>query len=186
MCRVIIILISIVIGLGLIIYARAQLAWRRLNMDWPLARGICLNEWHAWWNLPIPTWRKNTSHQSLNTESEFGMMSYILYAILQSAKGCALLSFLYIISGTILLSVIRSLTALSMDMGDWQRIASIIAYYTQYDGFLVLHGTDTMAYTASALSFMLENLGKSVILTGSQIPLRCGVTLSVVKFRVIQ
>ena len=42
-------------------------------------------------------------------------------------------------------------------------------YYTKFDGFVVIHGTDTMAYTASALSFMLENLGKSVILTGSQV-----------------
>ena len=41
--------------------------------------------------------------------------------------------------------------------------------YTSYDGFVILHGTDTMAYTASALSFMLENLGKPVILTGSQV-----------------
>ena len=47
--------------------------------------------------------------------------------------------------------------------------------YHMYDGFVVLHGTDTMAYTASALSFMLEGLGKPVILTGSQIPL-CEVT----------
>jgi len=41
--------------------------------------------------------------------------------------------------------------------------------YTKYDGFVVLHGTDTMAYTASALSFMLENLGKPIILTGAQV-----------------
>ncbi len=41
----------------------------------------------------------------------------------------------------------------------------------RYDGFVILHGTDTMAFTASALSFMLENLGKPVIVTGSQIPL---------------
>jgi len=41
--------------------------------------------------------------------------------------------------------------------------------YTKYNGFVILHGTDTMAYTASALSFMLENLGKPVILTGSQV-----------------
>ena len=39
-----------------------------------------------------------------------------------------------------------------------------------YDGFVILHGTDTMAFTASALSFMLEHLGKPVIVTGSQIP----------------
>jgi len=43
--------------------------------------------------------------------------------------------------------------------------------YEKYDGFVVLHGTDTMAYTASALSFMLENLNKPVIITGSQLPL---------------
>ena len=42
-------------------------------------------------------------------------------------------------------------------------------HYDHYDGFVVLHGTDTMAYTASALSFMCENLGKPIILTGSQV-----------------
>nr|XP_054927629.1 L-asparaginase-like isoform X2 [Dermacentor andersoni] len=57
-------------------------------------------------------------------------------------------------------------------MDDWVRIAlDIRAYYEKFDGFVVLHGTDTMAYTASALSFMLENLGKSVIITGSQVAL---------------
>ncbi len=55
---------------------------------------------------------------------------------------------------------------------EWQRIADDIqANYDKYDGFVILHGTDTMAYTASALSFMLENLAKPVIITGSQIPL---------------
>lgn len=55
---------------------------------------------------------------------------------------------------------------------DWQHIvADIKAHYDEYDGFVILHGTDTMAFTASALSFMLENLGKPVIVTGSQIPL---------------
>lgn len=55
---------------------------------------------------------------------------------------------------------------------DWQHIAEDIkAHYDDYDGFVILHGTDTMAFTASALSFMLENLGKPVIVTGSQIPL---------------
>ncbi|GAB2682790.1 asparaginase [Aliiglaciecola aliphaticivorans] len=62
----------------------------------------------------------------------------------------------------------------SSDMSptDWQNIADdISANYADYDGFIILHGTDTMAYTASALSFMLEDLGKPVIVTGSQIPL---------------
>lgn len=55
---------------------------------------------------------------------------------------------------------------------DWQVIADdIYKNYDDYDGFVILHGTDTMAFTASALSFMLENLGKPVIVTGSQIPL---------------
>ncbi|MEI2264286.1 asparaginase [Erwinia sp. CGal63] len=55
---------------------------------------------------------------------------------------------------------------------DWQTIADDIkANYDNYDGFVILHGTDTMAFTASALSFMLENLSKPVIVTGSQIPL---------------
>lgn len=60
----------------------------------------------------------------------------------------------------------------NMTVHEWNRIATDIAdEYDHYDGFVVLHGTDTMAYTASALSFMLEHLGKPVILTGSQIPL---------------
>ncbi len=60
----------------------------------------------------------------------------------------------------------------NMTVNEWNKIARLIAEnYDRYDGFVVLHGTDTMAYTASALSFMLENLGKPVVLTGSQIPL---------------
>ncbi|NAY92740.1 type I asparaginase [Muricauda sp. JGD-17] len=54
----------------------------------------------------------------------------------------------------------------------WGLIASIIEeHYTEYDGFVVLHGSDTMSYSASALSFMLENLAKPVIFTGSQLPI---------------
>ena len=54
----------------------------------------------------------------------------------------------------------------------WVRLATLIyENYSDYDGFVVLHGTDTMAYTASALCFLLENLSKPVILTGSQLPL---------------
>ena len=55
---------------------------------------------------------------------------------------------------------------------EWNTIGQMIAdHYSQYDGFVILHGTDTMAYTASALSFMLRKNRKPVILTGSQIPL---------------
>lgn len=54
----------------------------------------------------------------------------------------------------------------------WIKIAKEIeANYSKYDGFVVLHGTDTMAFSASALSFMLENLGKPVVFTGSQLPI---------------
>ncbi len=54
----------------------------------------------------------------------------------------------------------------------WIQVANIIELnYNSFDGFIVLHGTDTMAYSASALSFMLENLGKPVIFTGSQLPI---------------
>jgi L-asparaginase len=54
----------------------------------------------------------------------------------------------------------------------WEQIARTIEKnYTRYDGFVILHGTDTMAYTASALSYMFENLDKAVIMTGSQLPI---------------
>jgi len=54
----------------------------------------------------------------------------------------------------------------------WVELAGIIEdRYDRYDGFVILHGSDTMAFTASALSFMLENLSKPVILTGSQLPI---------------
>lgn len=60
----------------------------------------------------------------------------------------------------------------NMNPGHWIAISDIIAKnYAVYDGFVVLHGSDTMSYTASALSFLLENLAKPVILTGSQLPI---------------
>lgn len=60
----------------------------------------------------------------------------------------------------------------NMTPRDWLKIAEdIAAHYDAYDGFVVLHGTDTMAYTASALPFMLQGLQKPVIVTGGQIPL---------------
>jgi L-asparaginase len=54
----------------------------------------------------------------------------------------------------------------------WVQLVQLISeHYARYDGFVILHGTDTMSYTASALSFMLENLEKPVVLTGSQLPI---------------
>ncbi len=60
----------------------------------------------------------------------------------------------------------------NMDVSHWVKIAKIIEdNYTTFDGFVVLHGSDTMSYTASALSFMLQNLQKPVVCTGSQLPI---------------
>jgi L-asparaginase len=59
-----------------------------------------------------------------------------------------------------------------VDIATWQQIARMVEVnYEHYDGFVVLHGTDTMAYSASALSFMLRHLAKPVIFTGSQLPI---------------
>ncbi|NNF19845.1 MAG: asparaginase [Flavobacteriaceae bacterium] len=60
----------------------------------------------------------------------------------------------------------------NMDPGHWVKIAGLIEeHYERYEGFVVLHGSDTMSYTASALSYMLEHLRKPVVLTGSQLPI---------------
>ena len=66
----------------------------------------------------------------------------------------------------------RPIDSSNMNPTHWVAISDIVAEkYDEYDGFVVLHGSDTMSYTASALSFLLENLGKPVILTGSQLPI---------------
>jgi len=60
----------------------------------------------------------------------------------------------------------------NMNPDKWVKIASMIEEnYQNFDGFVVLHGSDTMSYSASALSFMLENLNKPVVFTGSQLPI---------------
>ncbi|GAB6025427.1 hypothetical protein CHUAL_011173 [Chamberlinius hualienensis] len=60
----------------------------------------------------------------------------------------------------------------NMTIDDWIRIAlDIKRLYNNFDGFVILHGTDTMAYTASALSFMIQDLKKPIVITGSQIPI---------------
>ena len=66
----------------------------------------------------------------------------------------------------------KPLDSSNITIKDWQNIASIIEEkYEDFDGFVVLHGSDTMSYSASALSFMLENLAKPVVFTGSQLPI---------------
>jgi L-asparaginase len=60
----------------------------------------------------------------------------------------------------------------NMNPDKWVKIATVVEEnYTKFDGFVVLHGSDTMSYSASALSFMLENLSKPVVFTGSQLPI---------------
>lgn len=77
-----------------------------------------------------------------------------------------------VVPGCSLLQLPCLIDSSDMEPNDWTEMAAIIEkYYYDYDGFVVIHGTDTMAYTASALSFLLENLAKPVILTGSQLPL---------------
>ncbi|MCF6306791.1 MAG: asparaginase [Flavobacteriaceae bacterium] len=69
-------------------------------------------------------------------------------------------------------SFAKPIDSSNMNPSNWVEIASIIEEaYDNYDGFVILHGSDTMSYTASALSFMLENLSKPVIFTGSQLPI---------------
>ncbi|MBQ1260957.1 MAG: asparaginase [Clostridia bacterium] len=71
-----------------------------------------------------------------------------------------------------LIQTLPILDSSNVGLREWNKIARLIyESYEEYDGFVVLHGTDTMAYTASALSFMLRNIAKPVVLTGSQIPL---------------
>lgn len=68
-------------------------------------------------------------------------------------------------------SYVVNIDSTNMNPALWEQVGRAIAEsYDQYDGFVVIHGTDTMAYTAAALSFMLQNLGKPVVLTGAQIP----------------
>jgi L-asparaginase len=70
------------------------------------------------------------------------------------------------------ISFSKPIDSSNMNPEKWVQIAAIIEEnYTNFDGFVVLHGSDTMSYSASALSFMLENLNKPVVFTGSQLPI---------------
>lgn len=70
------------------------------------------------------------------------------------------------------LSLDEPIDSSDMNLDHWRVMARLVEkHYDDYDGFVILHGTDTMAYTASALSFMFVNLAKPVILTGSQLPI---------------
>ena len=70
-----------------------------------------------------------------------------------------------------LLAFPEPLDSSNVTPADWLRLARLIGqYYADFEGFVVLHGTDTMAYSAAALSFLLEHLGKPVVFTGAQVP----------------
>ncbi|MGI4834135.1 MAG: asparaginase [Janthinobacterium lividum] len=70
-----------------------------------------------------------------------------------------------------LLALPRPIDSSNVTPADWRLLASLIGqHYAAFDGFVVLHGTDTMAYSAAALSFLLEHLGKPVVFTGAQVP----------------
>ena len=70
------------------------------------------------------------------------------------------------------ISIAQPIDSSNMSKEVWIQLVEIIEKeFNNYDGFIILHGSDTMAYTASALSFMLENLNKPVILTGAQLPI---------------
>jgi len=69
-------------------------------------------------------------------------------------------------------SFARPIDSSNMNLGHWKFLASLIGeHYERFDGFVILHGSDTMSYSASALSFMLENLAKPIVFTGSQLPI---------------
>jgi L-asparaginase len=69
------------------------------------------------------------------------------------------------------LSLPEPIDSSNVTPAEWLQLAAILGeHYQQYDGFVVLHGTDTMAYSAAALSYLLENLGKPVVFTGAQVP----------------
>jgi L-asparaginase len=70
-----------------------------------------------------------------------------------------------------LLALPQLIDSSNVTPGDWLRLAQLIEqYYDDFEGFVVLHGTDTMAYSSAALSFLLEHLGKPVVFTGAQLP----------------
>ena len=70
-----------------------------------------------------------------------------------------------------LLSLPQPIDSSNVTPQDWLRLAALIGrHYAAFDGFVILHGTDTMAYSAAALSYVLEHLGKPVIFTGAQVP----------------
>ncbi|MFD3003546.1 asparaginase [Pontibacter toksunensis] len=69
-------------------------------------------------------------------------------------------------------SIEPAIDSSNVNLGDWMMMARLVEEnYNDFDGFVILHGTDTMAYSASALSYMLENLQKPVIFTGAQVPI---------------
>ncbi|MDP1612722.1 MAG: asparaginase [Sulfuritalea sp.] len=80
-------------------------------------------------------------------------------------------------------SLAKPVDSSDISPAEWKEMAAkIAAAYSDFDGFVILHGTDTMAFTSSALSFMFENLGKPVVITGSQLPISAARTDAILNF----
>ncbi|KXS15782.1 asparaginase-domain-containing protein [Gonapodya prolifera JEL478] len=133
------------------------------GQEWPLFNAVNIPTTHSTTLLPASTSLTSADLPQINGTSYF------------RSNLPALISPASLYGKRTLYSVLEYdplLDSAEMTMSDWVKIAiDVECNYGLFDAFIVLHGTDTMSYTASALSFLLEDLGKPVILTGSQIPL---------------
>ena len=123
-------------------------------------------------------WRYFPGWQSRNQPELYRSQRARALAAANASKSAAeQVYFLELAGGNLIvcdyLSLEQPIDSSDMSAAHWRQIIRLIAAnYANYDGFVVLHGTDTMAYTASALSFALTNLAKPVVLTGAQLPLQ--------------
>ena len=123
-------------------------------------------------------WRYFPGWQSRNQPELYRSQRARALAAANASKSAAeQVYFLELAGGNLIvcdyLSLEQPIDSSDMSSAHWRQIIRLIAAnYANYDGFVVLHGTDTMAYTASALSFALTNLAKPVVLTGAQLPLQ--------------
>lgn len=138
-----------------------------------LSSNLTSDSWHAFnaVNLPVQT-TSNDSVKSTETKEDLIVINGVR---MQVAQIPALVTPPSLYGKRIKYSILEYdplLDSCNITMADWVKIATDIEVnYKLFDAFVILHGTDTMAYTASALSFMMEDVGKTIIITGSQVPL---------------
>ena len=137
------------------------------SADGPLQPQALADLWHY-----FPGWQSR-NHPELYRSQR----ARALAAANASKSAAEQVYFLELAGGNLIvcdyLSLEQPIDSSDMSAAHWRQIIRLIAAnYANYDGFVVLHGTDTMAYTASALSFALTNLAKPVVLTGAQLPLQ--------------